>query len=483
MLLSTLTLALLLPLAQDPTQNPAPEITPATTLDAAAEALAAARSALGAGELGEALELLRTALAEAPEEPEIRRLLARTLNDLGRGAKALEVLEPALAQLPRSVWLLTEKGRAQILIGEMEAAEVSWRQALTIRPRSGEVRLRLADLLLGQSRVEEAAVVIGPLVEQAGDLVGVVVIRSRLLQAQGRGEEASALLERKIETGFDETALRIALASLLIEQERLDDAWWAVEPLVDTTRDPRTLLFLGRVALRSDRVLDAVAVLAVAMLADPTDREILDEIGEIFEHRHDLHILLAARRVAADDTDARAWKELLSAHVEAGRIARYFEERKRVPEEVLRLPLLRLVEGEALRRAGRSAEARVILGELTQGGGGARAWYELALLEYAEGNPEAAEQAFDRGAQGPWAAQARFNRGVCLDRLGRYQEAVGEYERAVAIQPDFTEAWLQAGLDWRHRLGNAAKARRAFARYLECGGDDPEVRRWMEDHR
>ena len=475
MLLALLTCALFVapPQAVD---EPAP-----AGLDPVAGALASARSALRTGEPGRALRLLAEALAEVPGEPEIRLLLARAHNELGHGAEALAALEPALAALPGSPRLLTEKGRALAALDRAPEAEAAWREALRLYPRGGEARLRLGELLLEAGRLEEATATIEPLAAQAGDLTGVLVLRSRLLLAQGQGEAAVTLLEASLMAGGDDPSLRLALGRLHLDQGNLDAAWYAVEPLVDTERDPDTLLFVARIALQSDRVIDAVAVLGAAMLVDPTYLPVLDEIGEIFEHRHDLHVLLAARRIASDPNDARAWKEILSAHVEEGRLPLYFEALPRVPEAVRALPLLRLVEGEALRRVGRNDEARAMLTELAKGEGGAKAWYELALLDYAEGAFAAAEAGFERGAEGRYAPQARFNRGVCLDRLGRYRDAVAEYEKATALQPDFAEAWLQAGLDWRHRLGDAARARAAFAHYLELGGDDPEVRRWMKE--
>ncbi len=477
MLTCTLTCVLLLLSPQEPTN------TDPVGIDPAARDLAAARSALAVGEPGRALVLLRAALEEAPGAPEIRLQLARTLNELGKAEEALATLEPVLAALPGSAWHLTEKGRALVLLGRLEEAEAAWREALRVYPRGGEARLLLGDLLLETDRVDDAGAVIEPLVAQAPDRNAVVVLHARLLQARKLVAEAVALLEARIEAGGEDPLLRLSLGKLLLEEGRAEDAWWAVEPLVDTERDPQTLVFVARVALRAERVIEAVAVLGAAMLVDPTNIEVLDEIGEIFEHRHDLHVLLAIQRLDADLYDVRAWKELLSSHVEEGRVALYFEEVKRVPEELRSVPLLRLVEGEALRRAGRNAEARVVLEELCRTEGGAAAWYQLGLLEYAEDRWEAAEAAFAKGAQGRWAAQAHFNRGVCLDRLGRYRDAVGEYEKATAHDPDFAEAWLQAGLDYRHRLGDAAAARKAFARYLELGGDDAEVRRWMEDRR
>ena len=56
-------------------------------------------------------------------------------------------------------------------------------------------------------------------------------------------------------------------------------------------------------------------------------------------------------------------------------------------------------------------------------------------------------------------------------------------EQAVAARPEFIEAWLRLGNECRLRLGDADRARRAYRRYLELGGDDPRIRRWVEEDR
>jgi tetratricopeptide (TPR) repeat protein len=40
----------------------------------------------------------------------------------------------------------------------------------------------------------------------------------------------------------------------------------------------------------------------------------------------------------------------------------------------------------------------------------------------------------------PDFAEAHYNLGVALEKTGRVQEAIAQYERALRIQPDYTEA-------------------------------------------
>jgi len=471
-------LALLLPAAlQGESGAPPPG------LDPAAARLSAARAAYAARELGRARDLLGAALEEAPEEPEVRLWLGRVLNDLGRGREAQGVLGPALEKLSRSAWLLTESARAARLERDLRGAEDLLRAALEVYPRCGPARLYLADLLLEGGRAQQAQEVIAPLRDQAPDDSAAAVLAARVALALGRAAQAEGILRARLAAAGPEPAPRLALGRVLLEAGRAEEAWDVLEPLLEAEPDPQVLLFLARAAQRAGRPIEALAALGAALLVDPTGDDVLRELAELIEHEGDLHLRLTRRRVQARPGDAEAWRELLEAELDAGRAAAALDALGGAPREVRAVAAVRLVEGEALRRAGRTDAARELLEALCDEGGGARAWYELGLLEYAAGSAERAALAFERGADGPWAGEAHFNRGVCLERLGRQAEAARAYEAAVAVQPDFCQAWLQLGLCLRGRLGDAEGARGAFARYLELGGDDPEIRRWMEVER
>jgi len=67
---------------------------------------------------------------------------------------------------------------------------------------------------------------------------------------------------------------------------------------------------------------------------------------------------------------------------------------------------------------------------------------------------------------------AWHNKGVSLRRLGRDEEALRAYRRAVEIEPDDALAWNNKGVSLR-RLGRHEEALRAFERAYEL---DPSLR-------
>jgi tetratricopeptide (TPR) repeat protein len=477
MLLSNL--ALLIAITAPSFQGP-DDTTFDTTLDPGAARLAAAREAYSRRELGVAHDLLRSALEQAPGEPALRLWLARVLNDLGRGAEAAGVLGPALADNDGSAWLWSELGRAWRIAGDREQAERALRAALARSPNCGPPRLMLVELLLDAGRVADAEPVLAPLLQRSKNTLPVVLAHASLLEAQGQAEPARARLRAVIE----HPAARLALTRNLVRSERPKEAWTAAQPLLDNLRDPTSLVFLAQVARAAGHDLEALSILGAALVTDPGYPDALGAMNELLEHRApQLRRSLTERWIAARPADVNAWRELLETDLDAGRFAAFFTELERVPPDLRPAVPVRLLEGEALRRSGRTAEARALLEALCKNSGPARAWYELGLLNYAAGDPEAAAGNFERGAASTWAADAHFNRGVCLDRLGRYSAAALAYQAATEARPGFSQAWLQLGADQRHRLGQPQRARQSYARYLALGGDDPEVRRFVEDER
>ena len=58
------------------------------------------------------------------------------------------------------------------------------------------------------------------------------------------------------------------------------------------------------------------------------------------------------------------------------------------------------------------------------------------LLARAEDLPEPAD---------PTSAEAWYLQGTVLSQLGRHEEAIASYDRALEIKPDFQEAWDARG--------------------------------------
>jgi tetratricopeptide (TPR) repeat protein len=78
--------------------------------------------------------------------------------------------------------------------------------------------------------------------------------------------------------------------------------------------------------------------------------------------------------------------------------------------------------------------------------------YEEALADY------------DRASESRSNHYAWYNRGTILCNLGRYEEAINAYDRALAIKPDYASAWNNRGVT----LSNLGRDREAITSYKEA---------------
>jgi tetratricopeptide (TPR) repeat protein len=91
------------------------------------------------------------------------------------------------------------------------------------------------------------------------------------------------------------------------------------------------------------------------------------------------------------------------------------------------------------------------------------------------------EKALENAQDDQQKSGARTFRANSLDMLGRYPEAVGEYERVISYAPDWWEAHANLGI-CHARNDRSEEAERAFRRGLkECPGS-PEIRDELAAH-
>lgn len=104
----------------------------------------------------------------------------------------------------------------------------------------------------------------------------------------------------------------------------------------------------------------------------------------------------------------------------------------------------------------------------------------IALERYSEA-VESCDSALK--GDGRWGqatpAQALMNQGLALRRLRRYQEALVDYDRALALKPDYALAWNNRGVVLLD-LGRNAEAEAAFNRALELDPNNSLARRNLD---
>lgn len=452
------------------------------------------------GELEKALATLDGAFDLVPRDFDAQLLLwrGRVLNDLGRHAEALEDLDVvARKNAARGVDARLEHVRALRGVGRERDAERMLRLLLQTYPLCGPARISLVELLFDEERYGEAESELDPLVEQAPQLVWAQALRARLYARRGDVQAGIRHAREQADLPDPTQTLRAVLVELLLEAGRDREAWLEARPLVQKAEVVEHLELAARAAESAQEPLEALTALTLALRLEPGSASVTERLWLLLMRSNELSDRLAIDQALAAPEDPSGWARVLRGRIEGGRSAAAVQVYDGLDPELREETELKVLTLEALRLSGdftRAMQFARNLCELDTGLQGiapgapvppaedpliARAWYERGLLEFGANALEEASRSFARGAASGWAPQAQFNRGVILEKLGRFREAATAYEAATTADAEFLEAWLQLGHSYRYRLGRADAARAAYRQYLDLGGDDPEVRSWI----
>lgn len=472
----------------------------AAGLDPYGYALELAASHHRGGELEKALATLEAALELVPRDFDAQLLLwrGRVLNDLGRFQEALADLDVvARKNAARGVEARLEHARALRGVGRSRDAERMLRLLLQIYPLCGPARISLVELLYDDERYGEAERELDSLVEQAPQLVWARALQARLYARRGELQAGIRHAREQAELPDPTQSLRAVLVELLLEAGRDREAWLEARPLVQKAEVVEHLELAARAAESAQEPLEALTALTLALRLEPGRASATERLWLLLMRSNDLSDRLAIDQALAAPENPAGWARVLRSRIEGGRAAAAVQAYDGLGPALREDLELKVLACEALRLSGdftRAMQFARTLCERDTGWAGlapgapvppaenpalARAWYERGLLEFGANALEEAARSFARGASASWAPQAYFNRGVILEKLGRFREAATAYEAATAADASFLEAWLQLGHSYRYRLGRADDAREAYGRYLDLGGDAPEVRSWI----
>jgi len=282
------------------TRGGAPQLGPV-----ALQAFAKGSAAQQAGRFAEAAASYRTALALAPDHPDLHNNLGLVLR----------------------------------LMGEPDAAATAFRRAIALKPNSPEALNNLAAVLQSQGRLEEAVATYRKAIAVSPDFLGSYGNLGVALHGQGRYEEAATLFRRVIARSPDNPEAHNNLGSALQSLGRFDEAATALRRAVELKPDyADAFTNLGNALQASGKLDDAVAAYrrAIALnAAYPVHNNlglVLYELGRtdeaIASFRRVLSVkpdnveaqinLVRARRLACDWHGLEAEEEKCHALVSAG---------------------------------------------------------------------------------------------------------------------------------------------------------------------
>jgi tetratricopeptide (TPR) repeat protein len=194
--------------------------------------------------------------------------------------QALGFLEDWLAVQPDSALALGWQGETLLLLGREQEGLASYRKAVEIDPLDDQSRLKLAELLLGLHKSEEALPHLTELQGRPPDKPEVLFSLALCHSAKGETSEAAALLDRVL-------ALQPNHGGALAER--------------------------GKLALDDDRPLEAEKWLRRAVEAGPFEREILHTFHRcLVRNKHTAEAEKCEDRIKGIDEDRKRLNQLRS---------------------------------------------------------------------------------------------------------------------------------------------------------------------------
>ena len=421
-----------------------------------------------------------------PYDNEIDQLLtqAEALLQDEKPIEALALLDRARKLQPRHAWTMLFRGVALGQLGRVDEAVTHLIAAADENNQDIDIQVDTARHLSLLGQYQDAIICAERGVALDDGDAGAHAIYGEVLERLGRFTEAVPHREQALTLDPEDVDSRYFLAVNLCDLGRYEEAYALAEPLVeDFSDDPDILRLHGACLSYVGRHHDALSrwaelerlegvtanllhnrasTLDVLGLRDEALQTINEAIalepelamnyytrGMIQEHRADdaaaIDDYLAAMERDADHLDAVINLVELAATMETVTpvIARIDALLEQTPESA-KLLYARgrlLMEAGELERGTQSIESAV-RHEPALGIG----WYTLTMLYGMTGNfeeavvaSEHALRAFDDDA-GLW-----FNRGLALNDLRRYAEAMECYDRAIALAPDDDMPWLQLG--------------------------------------
>src|SRR5262249_38454750 len=175
------------------------------------------------GRYDTALGVNRKATTLYPESGVAWHNLAVTLGEMGRPAEVRSAAQRAFAaklDAPET-WLVY--ARALLLLGEVDAAETAFRQALQRRPDFLKAAVELARLVWMHTGDVSAAIAPLDAAQHAGaPETSVTLARARLLRAAGAEQEERTMLETALERAPNDVLLLQAVAQAHLETGDVD---------------------------------------------------------------------------------------------------------------------------------------------------------------------------------------------------------------------------------------------------------------------
>jgi predicted Zn-dependent protease len=440
----------------------------AITVRSPSVSLARSEALIALGRAADALELLGLMESELGSAVSRRQLAERgrlrlaALIATGRLDDARAQLTQSLAERPVGSELFAfDLLRAQLTLGDLEGARALV-AALPPQPaRAIERGLLSAEVSLASGDLDAAERALGGV----GESARASYLRGRVAEARGRDDEAKGHYQTAAQQASERVRATASLGAIALREEKVRDAIALLEPvLAEASTDAEVVSTLARAYLEADRGDDAARIVTAALAARPDALDLHLAKAEIDLARGDAAGALATMRSVIEraSQSARAQAMLGEAARREGQSALATEAFDRALALDAREPRALIGKVHLAIDAAEPTEAAAALTRAREQGAVDRVLAtELeGRVQVMQGLGDEAMRTLRRPALRSRDASLIAAFGWALAQAEADRDAIRQFERAVALDPGQVEAWLGLALSRTRRgdLGGASQA-------------------------
>lgn len=260
---------------------------------------------LNAGQVKQALPVLRTLYHKDPHDVDTLYRLGLAYSELGEYQQATELLEKAVDLAPDHIHALVGLGVAEVAAGNLLIAEDWLRKALSLEPDNRWALRNLAGTLMQQHRFDESLSAIKKSLAVAPDDIAMMIAYGDCLIELGRSDESEMHFRMAVKTGGPEYLVDIAKERLTEKSEKALRSSGEIRPdVVQYMKDALTR-FKSMDVSQIQNLAFEIALLGNKGLNinDPTQRHEIQAWPGEFSGLHLISIMFAAFQQFAPGTD------------------------------------------------------------------------------------------------------------------------------------------------------------------------------------
>jgi tetratricopeptide (TPR) repeat protein len=394
--------------------------------------LAAALNAHKAGKLPEAAALYQQILAADPEHADALHLMGVLANQIGKPDLAVNLIARAIAVKPGASAFHNNLGNAFKARGDLAEAEKSYRKAVALDPRNADAHQNLGLLMEEQRRFEDARLAYEQALRLAPGSTAAQVGLGNALVALDEAGRGLKYLKKAVQSAPRHAAAHTAYGNALLRLGRREAARTSLERALELDpNSPDALFNLGNLHLKDKELAPAIEHYKRSIAIKPGQADAFNNLGLAYSELQDIgpakQYFLRALEIDPAYADAHFnLGNALAAEKQHREAIRCFDKVIAIKPDYAR----------AFHNRGASQE---LLGELEAAEDSYRRAIEadsgyrdvlsnLGLLTAFRGHSEGIRILEEILEHDPDSAEAHWNLGVALLRLGDYARAWPEYE-------------------------------------------------------